>query len=127
MTTVAILPTSDVNGERIYQAICLGASGSAGDKQSTGKTAGEALDALTAQLDSDEFNALIVIQSFRPDWFFSAEEQQRLSELMTLWRAARDRDETLSPDQQVELDQLVEAELKAATARSAALVPQLNP
>lgn len=42
MTTVAILPISDASGERIYRAI-------AGDKQSTGKTASEALDALAAQ------------------------------------------------------------------------------
>ncbi len=120
MTTVAILPTSDANGERIYQAI-------AGDKKSLGKTAGEALDALAAQLDSDEFDTLMVIQSFRADWFFSAVQQKRLSELMDLWRATRDRGETLPSEQQTELDSLVEAELKAATARSAALVQQLNP
>ncbi len=119
MTTVAILPTSNGDGERIFQAI-------AGDKHSTGKTAGEALDALTAQLDSDEFSTLLVIQSFRPDWFFDAKQQQRLSELMSLWRNARDQDETLPSDQQAELDRLVEAELKAATARSAVLVQQLN-
>jgi hypothetical protein len=39
MTTVAILPLSDASGERIYRAL-------AGDKQSIGRTAGEALDAL---------------------------------------------------------------------------------
>ncbi|RUR75326.1 hypothetical protein ACF3DV_27195 [Chlorogloeopsis fritschii PCC 9212] len=54
MTTVSILPISDANGERIYRAI-------APDKQSTGRTAGEALDALTAQLEGDEFNALLLI------------------------------------------------------------------
>ncbi len=119
MTTVAILPHKNADGERIYQAI-------AGNKQSTGKTAGEALDALTDLLDSDEFSTLLVIQSFRPDWFFSAEQQQSLSELMSRWRIARDRDETLPEDQQAELDRLVEAELKAATARSATLMQQLN-
>jgi hypothetical protein len=119
MTTVAILPVSDVNGERLYRAV-------AGDKQSTGKTAGEALDALTAQLEGDEFSTLLIIQSFRPDWFFSAEQQQRLSDLMNLWRTARDDGQTLPPEQQAELDRLVEAELKAATVRTAALVQQLN-
>lgn len=34
MTTVAILPVPDASGERIYRAI-------AGDKQSTGRTAGQ--------------------------------------------------------------------------------------
>jgi hypothetical protein len=119
MTTVAILPVSDANGEKLYRAV-------AGDKQSTGKTAGEALDALTAQLEGDEFSTLLIIQSFRPDWFFSAEQQQRLSDLMNLWRTARDEGQTLPPEQQAELDRLVEAELKAATARTAALVQQLS-
>ena len=119
MTTVAILPVSDAKGERLYRAV-------AGDKQSTGKTAGEALDALTAQLEGSELGTLLIIQSFRPDWFFSAEQQKRLSDLMNLWRTARDEGQTLPPKQQAELDSLVEAELKAATARTAALVQQLS-
>ncbi len=119
MTTVAILPVSDASGERIYRAI-------AGDKQSTGRTAGEALDALTAQLEGSEFSTLLLIQSFRPDWFFSAQQQRRLSELMSLWRTAHDQGQTLPPEQQAELDSLVETELRAATARTAALVQQLS-
>ncbi|MCD8485672.1 MAG: hypothetical protein LRZ84_02700 [Desertifilum sp.] len=119
MTTVAILPVSDASGQKSYRAV-------AGDKQSTGKTAGEALDALTVQLEGSEFATLLIIQSFRPDWFFSAEQQQRLSELMDLWRTARDRGESFPSEQQAELDSLVKAELKAATARTAALVQQLN-
>jgi hypothetical protein len=120
MTTVAILPVSDASGERLYRAI-------AGDKQSTGKTAGEALDALTAQLEGGELGTLLILQSFRPDWFFSEFEQQRLSKLINRWRTARDQGQTLPPEQQAELDSLVEAELKAATARTAALIQQLNP
>ncbi len=116
---VAILPVSDASGERIYRAI-------AGDKQSTGRTVGEALDALTAQLEGSEFSTLLLIQSFRPDWFFSVQQQRRLSELMSLWRTARDRGQALPPEQQAELDSLVEAELRAATARTAALVQQLS-
>lgn len=73
MTTVAILPISDVDGKRAYRAI-------AGDKQSVGQTAGQALDALVAQLDEMAFGALLVIQSFRPDAYFNAEQQERLSE-----------------------------------------------
>ena len=115
MTTVAILPISDPNGEKAYRAI-------AGDKCSVGKTAGQALDALTAQLDEIEFSALLVIQSFRPDSFFSAEQQERLSELMHLWRSARNQGQELLPEQQAELDNLVEIELQAATARTSALM-----
>ncbi len=119
MTTVAILPISSINGEKSYRAI-------AGDKQWVGKTAGQALDGLTAQLGETDFSALLVIQSFRPDPFFSAEQQKRLSELMSLWRVARDRGQALLPEQQAELDTLVDAELRAATTRTAALIQQLN-
>lgn len=119
MTTVAILPTRDASGEKSYRAI-------AGDKHSVGKTAGQALDALTAQLGETEFRALLVIQSFRPDTFFSADQQERLSELMRLWREARDRGQELLPEQQAQLDDLVEAELRAATARTAALMQPEN-
>ncbi|KAM3097929.1 hypothetical protein ACKFKF_18575 [Phormidesmis sp. 146-12] len=118
MTTVAILPISDINGERIYEAI-------AGDKRSIGKTVGEALDGLTVQLENEEFSALLVIQSFSPDNLFGAKQQERLSELMNLWRTARDSGQSLSPAQQIELDRLVEAELKAATARSEGILQQV--
>jgi hypothetical protein len=119
MTTVSILPVSSVSGEKSYRAI-------AGDKQWVGKTAGQALDGLTAQLGEIEFSALLVIQSFRPDSFFSADQQKRLSELMSLWRLARDQGQALLPDLQAELDTLVDAELNAATARTAALMQQLS-
>jgi hypothetical protein len=62
--------------------------------------------------------------TFINDWFFSAEQQQRLSDLMNLWRTARDEGQTLPPEQQTELDSLVEAELKAATARTVVWVVQ---
>lgn len=67
MTTVAILPVSGANGEKSYRAI-------ARAKHAVGKTAGQALDALTAQLDEIEFSALLVIQSFRPDSFFRSQQ-----------------------------------------------------
>ncbi|MGB5974471.1 MAG: hypothetical protein WBG38_14195 [Nodosilinea sp.] len=118
MTTVAILPISDDSGERAYRAI-------SGDKQSIGKTAGEALDALTAEL-ADDLPAMLLIQSVGPDRFFGVVQQQRLAELMTLWRNANDRGLTLSHSLQSELDTLVAAELKAATARSAAMLVQIN-
>ena len=115
MTKVAILPIFDASGERSYRAI-------AGDKQTVGKTAGQALDALTAQLGETEFSALLLLQNFAPDQFFSVEQQKRLSELMNLWRKARDDGQSLSQKLQTELDNLVEAELNAATARTASLM-----
>lgn len=118
MTTVTILPISDVNGEKLYRA-------SAGNKQSVGKTAGQALDALTSQLGMP-FSTLLVVQSFLPDSFFHANQQKRLSELMNLWRLARDQGQLLPVEQQTELDTLVDAELEAATARTIAMMQQLN-
>ncbi|MBW4611289.1 MAG: hypothetical protein KME22_29885 [Hassallia sp. WJT32-NPBG1] len=115
MTKVAILPIFDASGERSYRAI-------AGDKQTVGKTAGQALNVLTAQLGETEFSALLLLQSFHPDQFFSVEQQKRLSELMDLWRKARDDRQSLSQKLQTELDNLVEAELNAATARTASLM-----
>jgi hypothetical protein len=64
------------------------------------------------------------MQSFASDPCFTAEQQERLGELMNLWRSARDRGDELSSEQQAELDQLVEVELQAATARTVALVAQ---
>ncbi|HLP88911.1 MAG TPA: hypothetical protein VK184_10025 [Nostocaceae cyanobacterium] len=69
MTTVAILPISNTSGEKSYCAI-------AGDKQGVGKTAGQALDALTTQLGEVEFRALLIIDNFQPDQFFTREQQQ---------------------------------------------------
>ncbi len=115
MTTVAILPIADADGRTTYRAV-------ADNKHSSGQTAGQALDALIAQFGDSEFRGLLVIQSFRPDNFFSAQQQERLAELMVQWREARDRGCTFPPDQQAELDRLVEAELQAATARTATLL-----
>ncbi|MBW4605190.1 MAG: hypothetical protein KME29_37990 [Calothrix sp. FI2-JRJ7] len=57
MTTVAIQPILDTLGQRSYRAV-------AGNKQSYGKTAGQALDALTNQLGETEFSGVFVLQSF---------------------------------------------------------------
>ena len=115
MRTVSILPIANDSGGQSYRA-------SAGDKHSEGKTAGQALDALTAKLGEQNFSALLVVQKFEPDALFNADQQARLSELMEMWRTARDQGQTLSRELQLELDDLVEAELTAATARTHALM-----
>jgi hypothetical protein len=119
MTTVEILPIYDASGNKSYRAV-------AGDKQSIGKTAGQALDALTAELGENEFSALLLLQNFGGDQFFNIEQLSRLSELMNMWRIARDEGLELSQEMQAELDNLVEAELKAATNRTASLLKQPN-
>jgi hypothetical protein len=120
MTKVAILPERTDTGGTTYRAV-------AGDKQSVGRTVGEALDALTTQLPEEETGTLIIVQNLRPDRFFTAQQQQRLGELMARWRAARDSGTALPPDEQAELESLADAEVHAATQRAAALLHELAP
>lgn len=119
MTKVAILPVPTKRGEISYCAV-------AGNKQTQGKTAGEALDALTAQLSEDEAGTLIIIQNLHSDRFFDTEHQQRLSKLMESWRTARDNGKSLPEDEQVELEAVVKAELRASAERSAVLIEELK-
>ncbi len=119
MTKVAILPVPTKKGGVSYRAV-------SGDKQSQGRTAGEALDALTPQLAATGVGTLIIVQSLRPDDFFNAAQQQRLEELMDRWRTALDKGEALSDDEHTELEGLVEAELRASTDRAAALANELG-
>jgi hypothetical protein len=120
MTTVTIFPENVGPAPPGFRAV-------AGAVQAVGKTAGEALDALTAQLDEAEVGTLVVVQHRRPDRFFTAAQQQRLQELMGRWRAARDSGAALPPEEQAELNALVEAELRAAADRAAALAQGLAP
>ena len=119
MTKVAILPIPAAQGTLAYRAI-------AGEKHAQGKTAGEALDALTAQLSADEASTLIIVQQLRPDRFFTAAQQQRLEALMARWRTARDQGVTLPADEQTELEALIDAELQASAARTATLADALG-
>ena len=102
-------------------------STNAGDRQSVGKTAGEALDALAAQLDEKESGTLLVVQAFRPDRFFTAAQQQRLGELWERWQAARTAGPPLPGEEQKELEALVEAEVQASAERARALLRGLSP
>lgn len=106
MTTVTIIPDPSAAS---YRA-------SAGPHQSTGRTPGEALDALNAQLTS---NGEQVVRQFQPDEFFTADQCRRLDELMTRWRAARDAGVAMPDAERAELDALIDAELDAATLRAA--------
>ena len=119
MTRVEILPVTSENGGISFHAV-------AGSKQSSGNTAGEALDALTAQLSARDAGTLVVVQSFLPDQFFDASQQRRLAELMALWRTARDGRTSLPPDQQAELETLVAAETRASGLRATALADELE-
>jgi hypothetical protein len=120
MNTITIFPENPQAPTPRFRAV-------SGEKQSVGATAGEALDALTAQLGEPRATTLVVVQPMQVDALFTAEQQQRLAELMARWRAARDAGTLLPADEQAELDALVEAELHAAMQRSTALAQQLLP
>ena len=119
MTTVAIMP--DYPGEEgtPYRAV-------AGTAQSVGRTAGEALDALTAQLGKEASGTLVVVQNLRPDRFFTADQQERMAELMARWRAVRDAGATLPAHDQAELEGLIQTEVEAASQRAKELLGQLG-
>jgi hypothetical protein len=119
MTTITIIPEGG-SAAGSYRAI-------AGSKESSGKTAGEALDAITSQLGQADAVTLVVLHNLRPDQFFTAEQQRRLAELMARWRQARDTEGALPAQDQAELESLVEAETRATAARAAALQRGLNP
>lgn len=119
MTTIAILPESIEPGRVTYRAI-------SGQQQSVGKTAGEALDALTAALTHEASATMVIVQHQQADRFFNATQQARLKDLMLRWRAARDAGEALPLAEQSELDALVEAEMRASGERAAALRRELE-
>lgn len=115
MTTVSILPEPAPFSGAKFRAV-------AGRRQSVGKTPGEALDALSELLGDQESGTLCVIQQMKPDRFFTEAQRTRMADLMGRWRTARDAGATLPPDDQVELDQLVAAELNASALRATALL-----
>lgn len=119
MTRVAILPEPGDGGVVRYRAI-------AGERQSVGTTAGEALDALSAQLPADQKGTLVVVRSLEPDQFFTEQQCSRLEALMARWRAARDSGLALSAAEQAELDGLVRQEVAAAGRRTEALSDELE-
>jgi len=119
MTRVTILPVPNPGGKPSYFAV-------AGNKQSFGNSAGEALDALTEQLEEEQASTLVIVRHWQPDAFFSMVEQQQLEELMMRWREARDQNQSLPATDQSALEQLIEAELRASSVRTETLLRELT-
>jgi aminoglycoside/choline kinase family phosphotransferase len=115
MTKVAILPELSPGGTTGFRAI-------SGAKQTVGRTAGEALDALNQALPPEDAGTLVVVQSFRPDKYFNESQQRRLRELMAQWRAAREEGRELSTAERAELEELVDLEVRAASKRASVLL-----
>lgn len=110
MTTITVLPE-----EKNFRAV-------AGKKESVGRTVGEAIDKLTEQLSEDEDGTLLVIQKQHPDKFFGANEQKRLVALI-----AKKENQTLSAEETLELEGLIETELNGARQRAEELAGGLKP
>jgi len=68
VTTIVIVPETASPLPQRFRAV-------AGDLQSFGATAGQALDALTAQLSGSPETLLVVVQPMQPDAWFSAEQR----------------------------------------------------
>jgi hypothetical protein len=113
MTGISIVRQEAEPGrEPRYQAITR-----TGSAQSSGRTAGEALDALIDQL-SDEVSGTfaVVVEQMRPDAFFSEAQIMRMRQLMDQSQVTQ-----LTSDEQAELEALITAELVASGRRAAAL------
>lgn len=87
-----------------------------------GRTAGQALDALTVQLDTAARQILIVVQRRGADSFFPKEQKKRLQYLM----ARTATPEGLTPEEEAERENLIEQELVASARRTAALADALG-
>jgi hypothetical protein len=118
MTRVALFQEPGDAGSMLYRAV-------AGRNQAMGRTAGEALDALATQLPGDEAETLVVVRNMSPDRSFTAEQRRRLEQLMDLRREALAGGSRPNAEEEAELEQLVDAEVRAATERASALFRDL--
>lgn len=66
------------------------------------------------------------VQNLRGDEFFADAQQQRLRKLLDQWRAARQSGKSLLPNEQAELEALVNLELDGSARRAAAMVSELR-
>src|SRR3954462_2774551 len=118
MNKVAVYHESSDPESMPYRAVSVG-------NQAMGRTAGEALDALASQLPRDETDTLVLVRSLSPDRFFGAEQRSRLGTLMASRRGASTGNSPLTTQEEAELEQPVDAEVRAATDRARALFHDL--
>jgi predicted Zn-dependent protease with MMP-like domain len=113
MTSIAIRTDQKETGERRFRAI-------AGDRQSIGRTMGEALDALTAEWRDNIQETIVLIQRFQPDQYFTQAQHDRMQALLA-------RRPVLTPEERAELEDLIDAEVDATVARTERHVPTQQP
>ena len=108
MSSVTIRPEKDNVDGASYRAV-------SGNRQSIGRTAGEALDSLIDQENGSVDSSAIFVQRMIPDSFFTREQIERMQELLA-------RCDSRSPAENAELDALIDAELDATVLRTDSLV-----
>ena len=113
MTSIAMRTDNSQEGAPRFRAV-------AGNRQSVGRTMGEALDALTADWDDTIQETAVFIQRLQPDAYFTASQYDRMQELLT-------RRATLTAEERVELETLIDAELDATVARTESLMRPRQP
>ncbi len=89
-------------------------------------TIGEALDALTVQFENGDKETLFIVQRFQPDEFFTAEQQNRLAQLMQKLRQTGAENRTMNPKEKTELESLIDAELEGSAKRTAKIADKLG-
>jgi hypothetical protein len=105
---IAIRPEEKETGEHRFRAI-------AGNRQSIGRTMGEALGALTAEWGDSIPETVVLIQRFQPDSHFTQAQYDRMQALLA-------RRTALTPKERTELEALLDAEVGATVARTERLV-----
>jgi hypothetical protein len=118
MTKIAMFHERAGTDQTAFHAVAAGS-------HATGRTAGEALDALASQIPDNASDTLIIVRSLHPDSFFDVAQRQRLEQLMSRMRSARDAGQSLDADERAELRSLIDAEVQAASERAAALRREL--
>lgn len=112
MKRAAIQPNERQAGEPRFRAI-------SGKRQSLGQTAGEALDALNEEAGPDAEPSLVVVQQIGGDTFFTDAHYQRMQELLA-------RSESMTSDEQGELERLASEEIIASGERTKAIADALG-
>jgi len=114
MSTIEIIQERPSFEGPIYRALCR-------DRQAVGNTPGAALDAMERLVAANSENGdgtVVIVQRFRPDAFFTNQQQARLQELMNRFHKASETNQELAPNDRQELETLVDAEWHAAIKRA---------
>ena len=118
MATITVMREEQTKGTALYRA-------ASGKLQASGNTIGQAIDSLSEQLGEHDSGTLLIIQNLKPDRFFNDTQRQRLVELMSEWRSARDGDFDFPAEKQIELEILANEELVASGERAKSLLSKV--